>query len=156
MGVNDRHNTFISPDSMDIADADNETHDQPANNVDNLISNLNISVNTSPIIPYTRTILSSQLSNTNVHRTTVYNVTDVSHTTASYASCNFVNPQSYAPECIVSPSVNVSSINKVIQPSLSQYQALRYPRTHMGTKAVKKPTSAKHEVASKTKRSGIG
>ena len=96
------------------------------------------------------------MSNNNVHSTTVYNITDVSDTTASYVSCNFVESQSYAPECTVSPFVNISKNKKVIKPPLSPYQALRYPRTLKGTKALKKPTSAKHEVASKTKRSGIG
>ena len=140
---------------MDIAtDGGNETHDRLANNQDSE-GNLNF-VHTLSIMPYTCNINTTQLSNNNVYKTTVYNITDVTNTTASYASCNFAESQSYAPECTVSPSVNISLENKVIKPPLSRYQALRYPRTHRGTKTVKKPSAAKHEAASKTKRSGIG
>ena len=131
----------------------NETHDQPANN-QHSEGKLNIPVNTLSIMPYTCNITSTQLSDNNVYKPTVYNITDVSDIIASYVS--FVEPQSYAPECIVSPFVNINSENNVIKPPLSRYQALRYPRTHKSTKTVKKPSSAKHEVASKTKRSGIG
>ena len=150
------HNTLNSYEDMDIAtNGGNETHDQLANNR-NLDGNLNIPVNTLSIMPYTCNINTTQLSNNNVYKTIVYNITDVSDTTASYVSCNCIEPQSHAPECTVSPFVNTSSENNVIKPPLSRYQALRYPRTHKGTQTVKKPTSAKHEPASKTKRSGIG
>ena len=83
-----------------------------ANNVNNLEGNLNIPVNTSPIIPYTCNITSTQLSNNNVYRTTVHNITDVSNTSASYVPCNFVESQSHAPECTVSPFVNISKNKK--------------------------------------------
>ena len=141
---------------MDVViNAGNETHNQLPNKAINLEGNLNTPVNTLFIKPYTCNITSTQLSNNNVHSTTVYNITDVSDTIASYVSCNFVESSSHAPECIVSPFVNTSKNKKVIKSPLSPYQALRYPRTHKG-KAVKKLTSAKHDVASKTKRSGIG
>ena len=107
------------------------------------------------ISPPTCNINSSQLSD-NVFRYNVYNITDVSDNTSSYVSCNLVNMQSYLPECTVSPCVDSSSENKVVKALISPYQALRYPKTHPGTKAVKKPTSAKFKATSKTKRSGIG
>ena len=140
---------------MDVViNAGNETHNQFTNSAINLEGNLNIPVNTLSIKPYTCNINTTPLSNNNVYKT-AHNITDVSDTTASYVSCNFVESPSHAPECTVSPFVNISKNKKVIKPPLSPYQALRYPRTHKG-KAVKKPTSVKHEVASKTKRSGIG